>query len=136
MNVLRDESIYIKELNTEIIGQDMKVNRPWSKDIKSVKELKEDIENFDEKYSILLAHTPKFIEESGKEDIDLQLSGHTHNGQFFPVNYIVKFMYKNAFGYKKFDKMDSYVSCGFGLWGPPMRIASFQEVVVITIKSK
>ena len=64
-------------------------------------------------------------------NIDIQISGHTHNGQFFPVNIIEKLMYELPFGYKKKTNTHYYVSSGLGIWGPQYRIGSISELLVI-----
>ena len=83
---------------------------------------------------ILLDHQPYHLEEAEQNGIDLQISGHTHNGQFFPGNLLVKHMYELAYGYLKKGKTHFYVSSGLGLWGPQYRIGTQSELVVINLK--
>ncbi len=83
---------------------------------------------------ILLDHTPFKLEEAAENNIDLQLSGHTHHGQFFPGNLITKMIYEVSWGYLKKNQTHYYVSCGVGTWGPPVRIGSVSEIVNIKIK--
>ena len=83
---------------------------------------------------ILLDHQPYHLEEAEQNGIDLQISGHTHNGQFFPGNFMVKHMYELGYGYKKKGKTNFYVSSGLGLWGPQYRIGTKSELVVINLK--
>lgn len=87
------------------------------------------------KYNILVKHVPT-ITPSMPENIDLQLSGHTHNGQIFPFVYFVKLLYKYTYGIYQIDK-DSflYVSSGSGFWEIPVRILAPAEIVLITIES-
>ncbi len=80
---------------------------------------------------ILLDHQPHHLEEAVQQNIDLQLSGHTHNGQVFPGNLIVRSMYEDGYGYLQKNKTHFYVSSGLGIWGPQYRIGSQSEVVVI-----
>jgi predicted MPP superfamily phosphohydrolase len=82
---------------------------------------------------ILMDHQPFHLEEAEKMDIDLQISGHTHNGQFFPGNLIVKKMYELGYGYLKKGNTNYYVSSGLGLWGPQYRIGTESELVVINL---
>jgi predicted MPP superfamily phosphohydrolase len=82
---------------------------------------------------ILLDHQPYNLEIAADNDIDLQLSGHTHLGQFFPMNLIVKKLYELPYGYKKKHNSHFYVSSGIGLWGPPFRIGTVSELCVIDI---
>ena len=72
-------------------------------------------------------------QEAVDNGIDLQLSGHTHNGQFWPFNYLVKSMFELSWGYKQKGNSQFYVSSGYGSWGPPVRIGSQSEIVIIEI---
>ena len=83
---------------------------------------------------IMLDHQPYHLEDAENENIDLQLSGHTHNGQLFPLNFVTKNMYEVSYGYKAKGKTNIYVSSGLGLWGPPFRIGTKSEIVSITLK--
>jgi predicted MPP superfamily phosphohydrolase len=80
---------------------------------------------------IVLDHQPFKLSEARENNADLQISGHTHNGQFFPGNLFVKSMYEVGYGYKKIGNTHYYVSSGLGLWGPQYRIGSQSELVVI-----
>jgi predicted MPP superfamily phosphohydrolase len=82
---------------------------------------------------ILLDHQPFHLEEAEQQGIDLQLSGHTHHGQFFPFNYITESMYEVSWGYLKKGRTHYYVSCGAGTWGPPVRLGNRPEIVVIDL---
>ncbi len=65
--------------------------------------------------------------------MDLQLSGHTHNGQMWPLNLITSRHYELSYGYMKKGNTQFIVSSGFGLWGPRVRIGSRPEIVVLNI---
>jgi hypothetical protein len=65
--------------------------------------------------------------------IDVQLSGHTHNGQLWPLNYIAERIYEVSWGYLKKDDTHIYVSCGVGTWGPPVRLGNTPEIVNIIL---
>jgi predicted MPP superfamily phosphohydrolase len=82
---------------------------------------------------ILMDHQPMHLNESVEQGIDLQLSGHTHNGQLWPFNYITDAVYEIGWGYKQKRNTHIYVSCGVGTWGPPMRTGSRPEVVQIKL---
>jgi len=82
---------------------------------------------------ILMDHQPFKLEESFKLGVDLHLSGHTHNGQMWPINYITEAIFEKSWGYIKKGNSHFYVSCGFGVWGPKVRIGSYSEVVIINI---
>jgi predicted MPP superfamily phosphohydrolase len=82
---------------------------------------------------VLLAHQPKTIPSAVAAGFDLQLSGHTHGGQFFPWNWAVQLVHPLAAGLKRFDQMWAYVSRGTGYWGPPMRSMAPSEITLITL---
>ena len=82
---------------------------------------------------ILMDHQPFGLNEAVAEGIDLQLSGHTHFGQLWPINYIVRAIYELAWGYKKIANTHFYVSDGVGTWGPPVRVGNRPEIVSIHI---
>ena len=82
--------------------------------------------------SILLVHDPNLLSIAAEAGISLQLSGHTHRGQFFPFTKIVSRIYGlYAYGLRRFDRLQVYTSCGVGTWGPPMRLGSNPEIVLI-----
>jgi len=82
--------------------------------------------------SVLLTHAPDRLRVSEEEGISLQLSGHTHRGQFFPFTWLTKRIYgQYVYGLKRLGKMLVYVSAGAGTWGPPLRLGSSPEIVLI-----
>ncbi|MDY5858021.1 MAG: metallophosphoesterase [Porphyromonas sp.] len=83
---------------------------------------------------ILLDHQPYHLEESESAGVDLQLSGHTHRGQVWPLNLVVDRMYELSHGYKQRGKTHYYVSSGIGIWGGKYRIGTQSEYAVITIR--
>ena len=83
---------------------------------------------------ILLDHQPFNLGESVSAGIDLHLSGHTHDGQFFPINLITKAIYEVSAGYKLKSNTHIYVTSGLGIWGPPVRIGTKSEFVVINVR--
>ena len=82
---------------------------------------------------ILLDHQPFHLEEAQEQGIDLQLSGHTHHGQFFPLHLFTRAIYEVSWGYLRKGTTHYYVSCGAGTWGPPVRLGNRPEIVVIDI---
>jgi uncharacterized protein len=76
-------------------------------------------------------HQPFGLREAVEEGIDLQISGHTHDGQLWPFNYIVEAIYELPWGYRKNGNTHFYVSNGLGTWGPPVRIGNRPEIVQI-----
>ena len=87
-----------------------------------------------EKFNLLLNHEPSALKLFSENNIDLMLAGHTHNGQMFPFNYLVKLRYENIYGLYKIDNMDLYVTSGTATWGPKIRFATQNEIIQITIK--
>jgi len=89
------------------------------------------------KPTILLYHTPvTTFEELQSNGIQLQLSGHTHKGQLWPFNYIVKLIYKMPYGLFTSGDTTVYVSRGTGTWGPPMRVGARPEITLVTLSAK
>ncbi|MCX6715985.1 MAG: metallophosphoesterase [Candidatus Taylorbacteria bacterium] len=83
--------------------------------------------------SILLKHQPSQLAEAAKAGITFQISGHTHRAQMFPLNLFTSLIYKGYdYGFHKIDKMNVFTSSGTGTWGPPMRVGSDAEIVVLT----
>lgn len=84
--------------------------------------------------SILMYHLPSEWDTARENGINLQLSGHTHSGQFYPFNLIVKLIFPYLSGLYKNENDHLYVSSGTGTWGPPMRLGSRNEITVIELK--
>lgn len=102
---------------------------------KQRKSLEEIVKNIPANYpKILLDHTPFKLEQAQQNNIDLQLSGHTHHGQIWPANLITKMIYEISWGYKKKGNTHYYVSSGAGTWGPPVRTGSSSEIINIKVK--
>ena len=127
IQILRD-SVYLVNNEFYIVGRDDRTNN-------NRKNLDALVHNLDaSKPIILLDHQPYHLEEAEESKVDLQISGHTHDGQFFPINLIVRSMYENAHGYSTRGNTHYYVSSGLGLWGPQYRIGTQSELVVINLK--
>jgi len=88
------------------------------------------------KYTILMHHRPVGFEEASKEGVDLMLSGHTHQGQFFPFNFLIRLAWKRSRGLYRYGTAFLYVSPGTGTWGPPLRFGSFNEVTLFILKGR
>lgn len=82
---------------------------------------------------LLLDHRPSDITEHSQLPIDLQVSGHTHNGQIFPANFIVKAINRVGYGYEAIGKGHFVVSSGYGFWGIPFRLGSRSEIWLIDL---
>lgn len=124
---LRD-SVALVDSSFYIVGRDDKMNAKRL----PLNELVSGVDS--QKTMILLDHQPFHLYEAANNNFDLQISGHTHNGQFFPGSLIVKRMYEVAHGYLKKDRTHYYVSSGLGLWGPQYRIGTQSELVVIDME--
>lgn len=85
---------------------------------------------------ILLDHRPSDIIEHSLLPIDLQLSGHTHNGQIFPANFIVSSINRLGYGYEAIGKGHFVVSSGYGFWGIPFRLGSRSEIWLISLSGQ
>ncbi len=82
---------------------------------------------------VLLAHQPTAAYLSHAEGFDLQLSGHTHGGQYFPFNLLVRLFQPFVSGLHRLEQMWIYVSRGTGYWGPPFRLGAPAEITVISL---
>ncbi|MFH2218279.1 MAG: metallophosphoesterase [Pseudomonadota bacterium] len=89
-----------------------------------------------EKFTLLLKHRP-LVDRTASNLFDLQLSGHTHNGQIFPFNLVTRLFYPLCSGlYELGENSRLYVNRGSGTWGPPVRFLSPPEVTVIDLVHK
>ena len=84
-------------------------------------------------FNLVICHKPDIWDDL-KNNVDLMLSGHTHNGQIFPFNFIVKLKFKYIYGLYKNNFSKLYVSSGSGCWGPRLRLGSSNEIVNIRLK--
>ena len=86
-----------------------------------------------DKLVIFIDHQPKQLQETADAGADLDLCGHTHDGQIFPGNLFIHLFWENSFGYLKKDKMHNIVTSGVGVWGPDMRVGTNCEICPITV---
>ncbi|QMT31674.1 metallophosphoesterase [Alysiella filiformis] len=84
----------------------------------------------------LLDHRPDGVLAHAKLPIDLQVSGHVHNGQIFPGNWVVRFLNEIHYGYAKRGNTHFVVTSGYGFWGIPFRLGSQAEVWIIDVQGK
>lgn len=111
-----------------LIGRDDRIN----KSRKPLHELMRDIDS--NKPVIVLDHQPYSFAEMVMNGVDLGLHGHTHNGQLWPYPLIMKFVYECPYGYYKKGPTQFYVSSGIGIAGPPYRVGTVSELVVLHLK--
>src|SRR2546422_9792348 len=97
-------------------------SRDWSSDVCS-----------SDLVRVLLAHQPKSAFAARAAGYDLQLSGHTHGGQYFPFNLLVRLFQPFVAGLHRLEAMWLYVSRGTGYWGPPLRLGAAAEITLIQL---
>lgn len=83
---------------------------------------------------IVLDHQPWSFSEMTMNQVDLGLHGHTHNGQLWPYPLLMKFIYECPYGYYKKGPTQFYVTSGIGIAGPPYRVGTKSELIVLRIK--
>jgi predicted MPP superfamily phosphohydrolase len=84
--------------------------------------------------SILLAHQPNSVIEAARAGYDIQLSGHTHGGQYFPYNFVIHLFQTYVRGLYMHEGTLLYVNTGTGYWGPPMRLGTTPEITLHTLR--
>lgn len=131
IRVLRDEAVQVDGI--VIIGrEDRSVNRFNGRPRRDLGQI---VAGIDMKLPVIVMdHQPFNVKESADCGIDLHLSGHSHDGQLWPFNYITDMLYDVAYGYAVVDKTQVYVSNGYGTWGPPVRTTSRPELVVFQVR--
>jgi predicted MPP superfamily phosphohydrolase len=85
-------------------------------------------------FRLLLAHNPKIAPLAEQAGFDLQLSGHTHAGQFFPWTFVIHWVHgPHAAGLSRRGRLWVYVSAGTGTWGPPVRLGTRPELTLLRL---
>ena len=130
--MLRDTAMAINDKLWVIGRNDIESNRFVGELRKPLSEIVQQIP--EGAFTIVLDHQPRAYNEAMQNGVNLILSGHTHHGQLWPLNYITSAMFPLSWGYKQFGAMHAYVSSGVGSWGPPVRIGNVPEIVVIELK--
>jgi uncharacterized protein len=87
-----------------------------------------------DQYRILLAHQPNTAPTAALHDFHLQLSGHTHGGQFFPWNFLIRLAQRYPRGFFKIKDMHLYVNQGTAYWGPALRFGTHCEITIKTLR--
>ena len=82
---------------------------------------------------IVLEHRPTDLDNVSHSGTDILLSGHTHNGQLFPVNFIAQRHYELSWGYKLKNRTHVFVTSGIQVWGPPVRTAGASEILIVNV---
>jgi len=131
LRVLADEKMVLNN-KIVIIGRRDRAIESRGEKRKRIEELLGKIEGNPPLF--LLDHQPWHLEEAEKAGIDLQVSGHTHAGQLFPLNFLNRRIYEKYWGYHRRGQTHYYISCGVGTWGPPLQTAARPEIVLLIIK--
>lgn len=124
---LLQDSIITLSNGVQIVGRDDRSNRRR----KQLEELMQEADNT--RPIIVVDHQPYNLSQSDLLGVDLQLSGHTHRGQIWPISLLTDIMYEQSYGYRKWDHAHIFVSCGLSLWGPPFRIGTSSDMAAITL---
>ncbi|GAA0724732.1 metallophosphoesterase [Clostridium malenominatum] len=131
VHVLRNEA-FLVENSFYVIGRDDVSIKRFKGERPSLEDIVKDLDK--SKFKIVIDHTPTSIIESEEMGIDLHFSGHTHRAQMWPFNFITGRLFEIDHGYLKKDNLQVVVSSGYGTWGPPIRIGSRSEIIIIDIK--
>lgn len=131
VNVLNENNIIILNDNYVCINDDLVLigRYDFNSIRKDISEFNENIDN--SKLNIVIDHQPVLMGSNRDSGIDLQLSGHTHAGQIFPIGRVIDKSGNPIYGYYKYDTLELVVSSGFGVGGLPMRTERSCEYVVV-----
>ena len=88
------------------------------------------------KYTVLMFHQPTGLEAAAEGDVDLQLSGHTHGGQFIPFPLLARAIWRRYTGLYEHKGTYLYCTTGGGTWGPPFRLGTMCEIAVLDIRGR
>lgn len=127
ITLLRDSAVTVGDM--VIVGRDDRFGRRR----KPLKHLLEGVDST--KYIVVLDHQPYKLDEAQKAGVDFQFSGHTHEGQVWPISLIVDGMYEKAWGQLQKGGTRYYISSGLGIWGGKYRIGTRSEYIVATIEN-
>lgn len=131
VKLLIDEGIQVRH-DLWIIGRDDYTNKKRP-DLKNILE-KYPIENH--QTVIVLDHQPRQLKSASELNVDIHVSGHTHKGQLFPMNYLVDQIYPLSYGHEKINSGHFFVTSGYGFWGSAFRLGSRAEIMMIEVRGK
>ena len=134
IHILEDESILINDQFYVIGRKDASLTEKIHETRKAPARLTEKLDR--DKPIIMIDHQPKELQELADAGVDLDLCGHTHDGQTFPGNFTIKLMWENPCGLLSKDNMTNITTSGAGVWGPAMRIGTDSEICSINIQLK
>lgn len=122
------DSVVELPCGVQIVGRDDRMNKRR----KPVAHIMEQADR--SKPIVMLDHQPYEVAKKDSLGVDVQISGHTHRGQVWPLSVLVDNMYEQSHGYRKWPHSHVYVSSGLSLWGPPFRIGTNSDMAVITLR--
>lgn len=131
IKMLRDSRVNIDGKFYIVGREDYSSNRIAKKKRKSLKQIMDGVDLSEP--VILMDHQPINLSEAESQGVDLQLSGHTHRGQLWPLNIMTNAIYELSYGYLQKGSTHYFVSAGYGTWGPPVRIGNSPEIVILTV---
>lgn len=134
IHILKDESVLINDQFYVIGRKDASLTEKIHETRKAPAQLTEKLDR--DKPIIMIDHQPKELQELADAGVDLDLCGHTHDGQTFPGNFTIKLMWENPCGLLSKDNMTNITTSGAGVWGPAMRIGTDSEICSINIQLK
>lgn len=134
IHILEDESILINDQFYVIGRKDASLTEKIHETRKAPAQLTEKLDR--DKPIIMIDHQPKELQELADAGVDLDLCGHTHDGQTFPGNFTIKLMWENPCDLLIKDNMTNITTSGAGVWGPAMRIGTDSEICSINIQLK
>lgn len=134
IHILEDESVLINDQFYVIGRKDASLTEKIHETRKAPARLTEKLDR--DKPIIMIDHQPKELQELADAGVDLDLCGHTHDGQTFPGNFTIKLMWENPCGLLSKDNMTNITTSGAGVWGPAMRIGTDSEICSINIQLK
>lgn len=134
IHILEDESVLINDQFYVIGRKDASLTEKIHETRKAPAQLTEKLDR--DKPIIMIDHQPKELQKLADAGVDLDLCGHTHNGQTFPGNFTIKLMWENPCGLLSKDNMTNITTSGAGVWGPAMRIGTDSEICSINIQLK
>ncbi|RRQ27262.1 metallophosphoesterase [Rhodococcus sp. Eu-32] len=133
VTVLRNERATVSRggQDIDIVGiNDATAPAPYEPDLAAALEGRDP-----ERFSLLLAHQPLQAEEASEMGVDMQVSGHTHAGQIWPLRYLVPLQQPSVEGLDRVGNTTLYTTRGAGAWGPPVRVAAPPEIAMLRLVS-
>lgn len=131
ITILDDESVCIDDAFYLVGRMDASKPGDGTKNRMTPEEILKDLDK--SKPILVMEHQPKQLQELSDAGADMQLCGHTHDGQLFPGNLLLGLIWENPCGYLQKGNLHSIVTSGVGVWGPAMRTGTDSEICPITI---